>query len=124
MIHAFLKSISYLHLYSCKLIDRGLMYLYRHQFAGCGKKVVFYPTRSDLMYRNIYIGNDVFIGPGASFYALISRITIGDKVAFGPNVTIRGGNHSSHIIGKYLFDYQTRDKRPEDDQPVKIENDV
>ena len=56
--------------------------------------------------------------------ALISSIRIGDKVLFGPNVTIRGGNHSTHIIGKFMADYTTSDKRPEDDQPVVIENDV
>ncbi len=43
---------------------------------------------------------------------------------FGPNVTIRGGNHASHIIGKYLFDYTDADKLPEDDEPVIIEDDV
>jgi chloramphenicol O-acetyltransferase type B len=100
------------------------MYLYRSLFGRCGKNVVFYPTQSDFYYRNIYIGNDVFIGPGASFIAFISHIEIGDKVLFGPNVTIRGGNHSSHIVGKLLADYKTSDKRREDDQPVKIENDV
>ena len=101
-----------------------LMYLYREQFAECGKRVVFYPTMSDIYYRHVRVGDDVFIGPGASFMALISSITIGSKVMFGPNVIIRGGNHSSHIIGKFMADYRAPDKLPEDDQPVVIENDV
>lgn len=100
------------------------MYLFKNLFGRCGRNVVFYPTRSDFYYKHIFIGNNVFIGPGASFIAFISHIEIGDKVSFGPNVTIRGGNHSTHIIGKYLADYKTSDKRPEDDQPVIIEKDV
>jgi len=100
------------------------MHLYRHQFKVCGSNVVFYPTMSDIYYRHISVGDDVYIGPGASFMALISSISIGDKVMFGPNVTIRGGNHSTHIIGKFMADYRTPDKRKEDDQPVIIENDV
>ena len=41
---------------------------------------------------------------------------------FGPNVTIRGGNHNTSEIGKYMSD--VHDKRPDDDQPVIIEDDV
>jgi acetyltransferase-like isoleucine patch superfamily enzyme len=107
-----------------RVYDRLLMYIYRSLFGRCGKNVIFYPTSSYFYYKNIFIGNDVCIGGGASFIASISHIEIGDKVMFGPNVTIRGGNHSSHIIGKLLADYKISDKRPEDDQPVIIENDV
>lgn len=124
MKHLIFKALSGFHLYCSKVYDRTLMYLYRHQFAECGKNVVFYPAYSDFYYRHIFIGNDVYIGPGASFMALISHIKIGNKVMFGPNVIIRGGNHSTHIIGKLMADYRTPDKRPEDDQPVIIENDV
>jgi len=41
---------------------------------------------------------------------------------FGPNVTIRGGNHNTSVIGKYMYD--VHEKRPEDDVPVVIEDDV
>lgn len=111
-------------MFAGKAYDRVLMYLYRHQFAQCGRNVVFYPTRSDIFYRHVFVGNNVFIGPGASFMAFISSIRIGSNVMFGPNVIIRGGNHSTHILGKLLSDYKTEDKLPEDDQPVIIENDV
>lgn len=33
-----------------------------------------------------------------------------------------GGDHNTSIIGKYMADVKT--KRPEDDQPIQIENDV
>lgn len=124
MIHLIFKALSSFHLCYRKAFDRLLMFLYRHQFRECGKNVVFYPTFSDIYYRHVSVGNDVFIGPGASFMALISSISIGDKVMFGPNVTIRGGNHSTHIIGKLMADYRNSDKEGIDDQPVTIENDV
>jgi len=124
MKHLILKALSLLHLYLRNAIDRMLMHLYRRQFAECGENVTFYPTLSDIYYKHVFIGSDVYIGPGASFVAIISRIKIGNKVIFGPNVTIRGGNHSTHIIGKFLADYRTPDKLPEDDQPVIIANDV
>lgn len=93
-------------------------------FLHCGKKVVFHPLKSEFFYKNISVGNNVYIGSGASFVASRSKIVIGDKVLFGPNVTIRGGNHSSHIIGKFLYDYTLSDKLLSDDEPVIIDNDV
>lgn len=118
------RFISSFHMKAGKLIDRMLMYCYRAQFGSCGKNVKFFPTLSDILYSHVYVGNDVFIGPGASIIATVTSITIGNKVMIAPNVTIRGGNHASHIVGKFMMDYQLADKSPEDDQPVRIESDV
>jgi acetyltransferase-like isoleucine patch superfamily enzyme len=118
------KALSSLHLYAGKLIDRILMHLYRYQFASCGNNVCFYPTLSWFYYKTISIGNNVYIGPGAMFLASDSSIIIGDKVLFGPNVSIVGGNHSTHIVGKLMADYRLTDKLPSDDRPVVIEQDV
>lgn len=119
-----MKYIAIFYLVISKLYDRLIMYLLITLFQKHGTNVRFFPTKSDFHYKNISIGNDVFIGAGASFIATKSYIKIGNKVMFGPNVTIRGGNHSSHIIGKYMFDYKNSDKLIEDDQPVIIEDDV
>lgn len=100
------------------------MHILKYQFKQIGKNVMFFPSKSEFSYKNILIGNNVFIGSGASFIASISYIQIGDKVMFGPNVTIRGGNHSTHIIGKQMADYTLSDKLAEDDQPIIIDNDV
>ena len=101
-----------------------LMYVYRSRFISCGRNVFFYPTKSYIFYPTIEVGDDVYIGPGAMFLALRSSIIIGKKVLFGPNVTIIGGDHSSHIVGKYMFDYKFIDKNPDDDKDVIIEPDV
>ena len=73
-------------------------------------------------YRNIEIGNDVFIGPGACLLAAESGIVIGNKVVLGPNVSIVGGDHNFSEVGQHMFDVKV--KRPEDDQTVSIEDDV
>ncbi len=119
-----MKLIALLLINISKIYDRLLMFIFRSLFAKCGKKVLFYPTKSELWYKNIFVGNNVRIGTGASFYASVSYIKIGNNVMFGPNVTIRGGNHSTHIIGKLMTDYKLSDKLSNDDEPVIIENDV
>jgi len=105
-------------------IDRIAYREAKFRLAACGENVRFSPLRTDLFYSTLYIGNDVYIGPGALFLSSESYIKIGNKVLFGPNVTIIGGNHSSHIVGKYMFDYKLSEKLPSDDAPVIIEDDV
>lgn len=89
-------------------------------FAECGNNVKFSPF-DEFSYKTIRIGNDVYIGRGACFSAKYG-ITIGNKVMFAPNVTIRGGNHNTGVVGRFMFD--VRNKRAEDDQPIVIEDDV
>lgn len=124
MKHFIAKAASSCHLFLVKSVDRIMMYAYRSQFAKCGKNVHFYPLQSYFFYKTIDIGSNVYIGPGAMFLASDSKIIIGDKVLFGPKVTIVGGNHATRIPGKYMFDYTLDDKLPCDDQPVVIETDV
>lgn len=96
----------------------------KSRMAACGKNVRFSPLRSELYYPTLSIGEDVYIGPGAFFVSTRSTITVGNKVLFGPKVTIIGGNHASHLIGKFMFDYTQADKLPSDDGPIAIEDDV
>ncbi|MCE5187385.1 MAG: acyltransferase [Planctomycetaceae bacterium] len=104
-----------------KLFQRLLMYLIRPLFKKCGRRVLFCPF-DFFTYNTIELGNDVAIGFGAVFAAKETSITIGNKVMFGPNVSIRGGDHNTSVIGKYMYD--VHEKRPQDDQPVVIEDDV
>lgn len=105
-----------------KIRRRMLSWAIRPLFKKCGKNLRFDPLSSNFTFNNISIGDDVMIGARAMFIAALSHITIGNKVMFAPNVTIRGGNHNTRVIGKYMLD--VRDKLPEDDQPVVIEDDV
>jgi len=119
-----IKLLAYLYDYSVRIFDRIIMYLSRHLFARCGKNVIFFPTKSKFLYKNISIGNNVSIGRGASFIASISHITIGNNSMFDSNVTIRGGNRNIDIIGKLIVNYRNDDKIPSDDIPVVIDDDV
>ena len=124
MKHFIFRALSSIHQTLCKISDRILMFIYRDQFASCGKNVHFYPTKSYFYYKTIEVGDNTYIGPGAMFLASESSIIIGEKVLFGPNVSIIGGNHATHIIGKFLADYKKSDKLASDDQSVIIEKDV
>jgi acetyltransferase-like isoleucine patch superfamily enzyme len=124
-----MRAINMSLLYRCciKIInfcDRFATKIAKSQLAECGNNVRFSCFQTNLFYPTIFIGNDVYIGPGAFFLSSESYIRIGNKVMFGPNVTIIGGDHSSHIIGKYMFDYKITDKLQRDDAPVIIEDDV
>lgn len=104
-----------------KVFRRILMYVVKTQFKSIGKNVIFNPF-DKIGYKNVSIGNDVFIGPGATFSASKSHITIGNKVMFGPNVTIMGGDHNYSVLGKYMFDVKV--KKIDDDQPIIVKDDV
>jgi acetyltransferase-like isoleucine patch superfamily enzyme len=104
-----------------KLIRFFLQFILKSQFKKVGKRVKFDPFGS-YSFETIEIGNDVFIGKGAILMASDSFIKIGNKVMFGPNVTIMGGDHNVNVIGKYMFD--VKEKAPNDDLPVIIEDDV
>ena len=90
----------------------------KKNFKKCGKGVKFYSF--DFSFSTIQLGNDVYIGRGAKFSASNANIIIGNKVMFGPNVVIRGGNHNTDVIGKFMFDI----KREFDDEDVIISDDV
>ena len=100
------------------------MFLRRSSFASIGKDVVFHPTDSDFDYRHISIGNHVFIGTNCRMWATESHIYLDHHITIAPNVSIIAGNHSFHIVGKWITDYKIVDKRPEDDRPVYIDSDV
>ena len=115
---------SYFFDYTYKICDRLFMYIYINRFKKYGKNVKFHPLSSWFIYENISIGDDVHIGERASFKAYIAKITIGNKVLFGPNVTIRGGIHPYYIVGRFIYDIGEHEKNPTDDQDVTIGDDV
>ena len=102
--------------------NRFLSFFYKKMLRGCGSNVRFSALTSDFTYRNVTIGNDVYIGPHALFLCTESQIFIGNKVLFGPHVTIIGGDHRITDVGRFIYD--VLDKHPEDDQDVYIEDDV
>jgi acetyltransferase-like isoleucine patch superfamily enzyme len=95
---------------------------YGRLFLKSGKNVRFFPFNSDIHYWNVTAGDDVYIGPFACFICGIAGIEIGSKVIMGPNVTIITGEHPIDLRGRYIYDI--KEKRPEEDVRVKIQDDV
>ena len=89
----------------------------------CGSNV-YIGRHCTLTEKNISVGNDVSIGDECNFATTLAHIYIGNKVSFGPRVSIRGGNHRIDIIGKYMKDVTEKEKLPDNDQDVVIEDDV
>ena len=116
-----MKVLAVIYRNSYRLYRRIVMILFRSLFKKTGRNVVFDPF-GVYSFETISIGDDVYIGPGAVLSASESSIDIGNKVMFGPNVTIMGGDHNTSVIGKYMYDI--KEKRPEDDLPVVISDDV
>jgi acetyltransferase-like isoleucine patch superfamily enzyme len=105
----------------CRRVSTRLrMLLMRPAFKRYGRNFVFDPN-GHYSFNTIEVGDQVSLGEGASLHAL-KGILIGSNVMFGPNVTIMGGNHNTSTVGRFMYDVKT--KRPEDDQPVVIEDDV
>ncbi len=102
---------------------RGVQIVALHSsWRKAGKHVRFFPGDSYFHYGNIALGDDVYIGPRAMFISSDSTITIGNKVMFGPGVTIATGDHNYAVPGVFIKDNHS--KLPENDQPVVIDDDV
>src|SRR5262249_55188027 len=96
-------------------------YLYRPLFASCGVNFQFDP-HGTYSFDTITVGDDVFLGSGAMLIASKSAIRIGNKVMCGPGVTMIGGDHNTSVVGRSMRD--VAEKRPGDDLPVTVEDDV
>lgn len=103
-----------------KIITHCFRLLLKPLFKSSGRNFQFSPW-GIYSFSTISVGDDVLIGQGAYFSAK-KEIKIGDKVLFGPYVSIIGGDHNIYRIGCYMAD--VKDKSPEDDMPVIIEDDV
>lgn len=96
---------------------------YKKIMGACGERVFFSPFNSTFLYENMYVGNDVHIGYHADMVASRSKIIIGNHVVFGPNVSIRGGDHRTDIVGKFIDQVYDDMKLPENDEDVIFEGD-
>src|SRR5512140_2078653 len=80
---------------------RVLTCLYRPSFAAHGENFHFDPM-GQYTFSSISVGDDVSLGERACLVASRSRILIGSHVMFGPEVTVRGGNHRTDMVGRFM----------------------
>jgi acetyltransferase-like isoleucine patch superfamily enzyme len=64
----------------------------------------------------------VHLGSGVFVSAANTYVSIGNKVMLGPQVAIVAGDHNTSVMGQFMYD--VKEKRPCDDLPVTIEDDV
>lgn len=116
-----MKYLAHFIIFFTKVIRRIKMKISSSLFFKIGSNVIFDPN-DQFSYKTITIGQDVFIGSGAKFSSQNDVIKIGNKVMFGPNVTILGGDHNTEELGKFMFD--VKNKLPHNDSPIILEDDV
>jgi acetyltransferase-like isoleucine patch superfamily enzyme len=75
-------------------------------------------------YESIHVGDNVDLGYRPILIATRSTIRIGSNVMFGPEVTIRGGNHRFDLPGIPMISVTNDMKLTEHDRGVVIEDDV
>lgn len=123
MIKLFSKTVVFCQLLIQAIIDRFLCYFYKRLMFKCGNNVILKPSTSVILgLENIIIGDCVTIGKYATIFCSDSKLVIGNKVVFGPKVTIIAGNHVTNIVGKYMWDIKT--KEPGVDKDVVLEDDI
>ena len=103
-------------------LNRFVSFFYKRLMMRCGTHVRFASLSSLITYKNVSIGNDVYLGPHAIILATESKVFIGNKVLFGPRVTLIGGDHRITDVGRFIYDVQ--DKLPGDDLDIHIDDDV
>lgn len=96
---------------------KALARLYRSRFASHGRDFSF-DVFGVYTWETISVGNNVNLGHRPVLIASQSRIEIGNNVMFGPQVTIRGGNHRTDLVGRTMVSIRAEEKRPEDDPGV------
>ncbi|MEU6078098.1 CatB-related O-acetyltransferase [Micromonospora sp. NPDC047074] len=94
-----------------------------HRFAVRGGRVVFDPD-GVYTYETIELGANVDLGYRPVLMAARSRIRIGDNVMFGPEVTIRGGNHRVDRVGVPMIAVRKQPGDEQHDRGVTIGDDV
>ncbi len=123
-----LKKIIYINYLILDVFSRGIykfliMPLKLQLFAKSGKNVVIAKGGS-FTYKNIHIGNNVYIGGNAMLMCTRAKIFLGNNIMFGPHVFIITGGHRMDIVGRYMTSVTDNEKRPEDDRDVVIQDDV
>jgi acetyltransferase-like isoleucine patch superfamily enzyme len=93
------------------------------RFAAYGDNFAFDPD-GVYTYETIEVGRNVDLGHRPILMALRSRIRIGDNVMFGPEVTIRGGNHRIDRVGVPMVAVEKGHADGDLDRGVTIGDDV
>lgn len=102
--------------------SRNFGSLKRSRFGHIGENVILTPPLSGSM-KNVYIYDNVGIGPKANLSTPGAKIIIKGNDAIAEGLTIHTGNHA-RIVGKFVTDITEANKPEGYDKDVIIEKDV
>lgn len=117
-------------IYKLEEIIRKLFYkLFREtalkaSLGSCGNNVHISEKCNIKGNKNIFIGNNVSIGPDSLLWSTKAKLRIDNNVVIGPRLSVITGDHRVDIIGKYIFEIKDNEKKDENDLDVTIEKDV
>lgn len=109
---------------------RGLYFLYKYffglnrkLFGNIGKNVIFSAPNNFGNPKNIFIGDNVGIGPNCFISAINANFIVKGNCAIAEGFTVHTGNHAN-VIGKYVTDINESNKPKGYDKDVIVECDV
>ena len=102
-----------------KLVTKSML----KTFGAVGKNVSIMEGFYVRGNKNIFLGNNISIGPNATFMCTGASVIIGNDVMLGPNVTMITGNHRIDLVGKKMIEVTGNEKLPENDQSIILEGD-
>ena len=92
-------------------------------FGKKGKKVILTPPFHAGNPHNIFIGDNVGIGPNATISAYRAKFIVKGDCAIAEKLTVHTGNHA-RVIGKFITQITDNNKPKGYDQDVIINRDV
>lgn len=109
---------------------RGLYFLYsnyfgakRNAFGHIGEDVIINPPFNFGNKRNIFLYDNIGIGPNSFISATNAKFIVKGNCAIAERLTVHTGNHAN-IIGKFVTDITEENKPKGYDKDVIVEKDV
>lgn len=98
-------------------------FIRKSAFGYWGNNIILSPPFSFTGKKNVFIYDNVKIGPHANFSTPVANLIINANCAIAEHLTIHTGNHV-RLIGRFITDI-TKENKPEGfDKDVVIEKDV
>lgn len=106
------------------ILRNGIMArLLAASFASCGFGFRIGKNCEIIGNSNIFVGNNVNLGPHVCILTTKAKLILGDDVLFGPHVTVVTGDHRIDILDRPMAAIGDDEKLPGDDQDVVFAGD-
>lgn len=95
----------------------------KSKFEHLGKNVTLTPPTSIGNPKNVWIGDNVSIGPNCTISAVNARFVVEGNTAIAEGLSVHTGNHELRV-GKFVTDISESTKSKGFDKDIIVENDV